>query len=147
MIGEAVPTRAFTLHFTARAADIDVLGHVNNAVWVRWIQDVATGHWAAFASVDEQAALIWVVARHEIDYLKPLLVGERVAGHTWVADAARGARFDRHMAFVGDDGKQHLRARTTWALLDRASSRPMRVPAAMVARFGLGAAGPSVSAG
>lgn len=133
-----IPAGAFSIGFTARDADIDELGHVNNAVWVRWIQDVATSHWAARARAEEQARLIWVVVRHEIDYLRPLLVGQSVTAHTWVAPQARGARFDRHIAFVGTDGKTHVRAQTTWALLDRASGRPQRVPAEMVVRFAIG---------
>ena len=56
----------------ARAEDIDELGHVNNAVWVRWIQDVATAHWQAVADPAHVDAYIWVVIRHEIDYLRGL---------------------------------------------------------------------------
>ncbi|MFM6854017.1 MAG: acyl-CoA thioesterase, partial [Sphingopyxis sp.] len=62
-------------------------------------------------------------------------VGSSVTGHTWVADAARGATFDRFMAFVGDDGARHISARTTWALIDKATGRPLRVRADMVAQF------------
>jgi acyl-CoA thioester hydrolase len=57
----------FEKRITATEADIDELGHVNNAVWVRWIQDVATEHWAAAAAAEHQAAYFWVVIRHEID--------------------------------------------------------------------------------
>lgn len=134
----AIPAHAFTLRFVAKPETIDELGHVNNAVWVQWIQAVATAHWAAKASAAEQAAFIWVVVRHEIDYHRPLLVGQGVTAHSWVADAAQGAKFDRNIIFVGDDGKRHVTALTIWALLDRASGRPMRVPAAMVAAFGMG---------
>lgn len=131
----ARPDDAFTVTFTAGASDIDELGHVNNAVWVQWIQQVATSHWAARASVEQQAALIWVVVRHEIDYLRPLLPGQSVTAHTWVPATAQGAKFDRHMEFVGDNGTTHVRATTTWALLDRATGRPMRVRDDVIARF------------
>lgn len=131
----AIPDTAFALGFTAGAEHIDELGHVNNAVWVQWIQEVSTSHWAARASAEEQAAHVWVVVRHEIDYHRPLLPGQSVTAHTWVADAASGAKFDRHMVFLGEGGVKHVTARTTWALLDRASGRPMRVRAEMIARF------------
>ena len=130
-----VPDTAFTRRFTAVAEDIDELGHVNNAVWVRWIQDTATSHWYARASAEEQATTIWVVVRHEIDYRRPLLEGQAVTAHTWVAEEARGATFDRHMRFIGDDGVEHVAAKTTWAMLDRASGRPMRVRRELVERF------------
>lgn len=132
---DARPETCFTLSFTAGGADIDELGHVNNAVWVQWIQQVATSHWAARATAQQQAQLIWVVVRHEIDYLRPLLAGQSVTAHTWVPAAAQGAKFDRHMEFVDDGGAVRVRAKTTWALLDRATGRPMRVREEIIARF------------
>jgi acyl-CoA thioester hydrolase len=130
------PDRAvFTRDFTAAAADIDELGHVNNAVWVRWIQDVATAHWVAVASADHVAAYLWVVTRHEIDYLRGLGPGGRVTARTWVGDAPKGARFDRLVEFIGEGGAVHVRARTTWAIIDKVSSRPLRVPAEVAAPF------------
>lgn len=125
----------FELAFIAAAADIDELGHVNNAVWVRWIQEVATAHWYSAADQAQIDAWIWVVIRHEIDYLRPLKEGESVTARTWVADRPKGARFDRLVEFAGADGRVHVRSRTSWAMLDKASGRPARVPAELVARF------------
>jgi len=126
---------AFEQVFTATEADIDELGHVNNVVWVRWIQDVATAHWRAAADPAHVDAYIWVVTRHEIDYLRAVLPGETVTGRTWIPDPPRGARFDRHMEFVGEDGKPRVRAKTTWAIIDRETGRPLRVPAEVAAPF------------
>jgi acyl-CoA thioester hydrolase len=120
---------------TATDADIDELGHVNNAVWVRWIQDIATAHWYATAPTAHRDAYVWVVVRHEIDYLRAVLPGETVIGRTWVGEAPRGARFDRHVEFTGADGKPRVRAKTTWAVLDKATGRPLRVPAEVAAAF------------
>jgi acyl-CoA thioester hydrolase len=119
----------------ATAADADELGHVNNAVWVKWIQDIATAHWNAAAHPEHRDAYLWVVTRHEIDYLRAVLPGETVIGRTWVGDAPKGARFDRYVEFLGDDGKPRVRARTTWAILDKATGRPMRVPTEVAAPF------------
>jgi len=126
---------AFERAVTAQDADIDELGHVNNAVWVRWIQDLATAHWYALAPPAHRDAYIWVVVRHEIDYLRAVGPGETVTGRTWVPEAPRGARFDRHVEFTGEDGKRRVRAKTTWAVLDKVSGRPMRVPAEVAAAF------------
>ncbi|MBX9880645.1 MAG: acyl-CoA thioesterase [Sphingomonas sp.] len=125
----------FTHPFTATPADIDELGHVNNAVWVRWIQEIAVAHWAHLATPEEQAAFFWVITRHEIDYRGNLRAGETATGETWVADPPKGARFDRHVRFVDAGGKELVRAVTTWAMIERASGRPMRVPAELAARF------------
>ncbi len=126
--------RPFEQSFTARTADIDELGHVNNAVWVRWVQDLATAHWGAAATPTQIAAYIWVVVRHEIDYLGNLKEGESVTGRTWVAKEAVGAKFDRYAEF-SKDGRTIVRAQTTWAILDRTSARPIRVPKGVVERF------------
>jgi len=124
----------FAMNFTAVPADIDELGHVNNAVWVRWIQDVATAHWAAVAPAEHQAAYVWVVTRHEIDYRGNVVAGETVTAETWVGEP-KGARFDRHVRFTGADGKVKVEAVTTWALLDRATGRLLRVRPEMAAAF------------
>jgi len=125
----------FEKRITAGTEDIDELRHVNNAAWVRWIQDIATAHWHAVAPPDHVEAYVWVVTRHEIDYLRAVGPGETVTGRTWVAEAPRGARFDRHVEFIGDDGKLRVRALTTWAILDKTSGRPLRVPAGVAAQF------------
>ncbi|HYD38051.1 MAG TPA: acyl-CoA thioesterase [Allosphingosinicella sp.] len=125
----------FERTITATADDIDELGHVNNAVWVRWIQDMATAHWRAVAPRAHVDAYVWVVVRHEIDYLRAVLPGETVTGRTWVGSAPKGARFDRHVEFVGGDGRPRVRAKTTWAILDKATGRPLRVPGEVAEPF------------
>ena len=125
----------FTLTKTATDADIDELGHVNNAVWVKWIQDIAVAHWAAIATAEQQQAYIWVVTRHEIDYRGNVGPGETVMGETWVPEPPRGARFDRHVRFTGADGKVKVEAVSTWALLDRATGRLLRVRPELAAPF------------
>jgi acyl-CoA thioester hydrolase len=129
---------AYEKSITATEADTDELGHVNNAVWVRWIQDMATDHWQAAAPAEHQAAYFWVVTRHEIDYLRAVLPGETVTGRTWVGGEPRGARFDRIVEFVGEDGKTRVRAKTTWAIVERATGRPLRVPREVAAPFLVG---------
>lgn len=125
----------FEMALTAAPEHIDELGHVNNAVWVQWIQQVAVAHWDAVAARAHKEAYFWVVVRHEIDYLRPALAGDRIIARTWVADAPHGARFERFMEFTGADGKTCVRARTQWAIIDRAAGRPIRVPADLVAPF------------
>ena len=125
----------FEHRITAKPDHIDELGHVNNAVWVQWIQEVALAHWYSIADPAHQDDYIWVVVRHEIDYLRAVEDGETVTGRTWVGEAPKGARFDRHMEFVGEDGKIRVRARTTWAIIDKTAGRPIRVPPEVIAPF------------
>lgn len=124
----------FRLNVTAGAADIDELGHVNNAVYLRWIQDVATAHWSAVAAPEHLAAYVWVVTRHEIDYLRPTLLGETLTLTTWVGEP-KGARFDRYVEISGAVGQLRVKAVTTWAILDRATGRLARVRPEIAAPF------------
>ena len=114
---------------------IDELGHVNNAVWVQWIQTIAVAHWHSVCDPAHHDAHFWVVVRHEIDYLRAAYEGDRIIGRTWVGEAPKGARFDRLVEFVGPDGKTCVRARTSWAIIDRTSGRPIRVPPEVIAPF------------
>jgi acyl-CoA thioester hydrolase len=125
----------FEMTLIAGPEQIDELGHVNNAVWVQWIQQVAVAHWESVADAAHKDDYFWVVVRHEIDYLRPAHEGDRIVARTWVGEAPKGARFDRLMQFTGADGKVCVRAKTQWAIIDKASGRPIRVPAEVVAPF------------
>ena len=125
----------FEMRFTAAPEHIDELGHVNTAVWVKWIQQMAVAHWDSISDPAHRDRYFWVVVRHEIDYLRPAHDGDVVIGRTWVGEAPKGARFDRFVEFTGPDGMTCVRARTFWAIIDRASGRPIRVPAEVVAPF------------
>ena len=125
----------FTRNFTAQPDDIDALGHVNNAVWVRWIQEMATSHWQAVADPAHIAAYHWVVTRHEIDYRGNIAAGESVTARTWIETEPKGAQFDRRVDFVDAKGKVIVRANTTWAMIDKASGRLARVRPEVSAPF------------
>jgi acyl-CoA thioester hydrolase len=135
----------FEKRFIAEAGDIDVMGHVNNAVWVRWMEEIATAHWQAVADPAHIAAFAWVVTRHEIDYRGNLALGEGATARSWIEQPPHGARFDRHIEFIGDDGQRKVNARTSWAMIDRATGRIMRVPTEVAAPF-LEGGGPKPSA-
>ncbi|MCD2316303.1 acyl-CoA thioesterase [Sphingomonas sp. IC-11] len=129
---------SFSKIFTAAAEDIDELGHVNNAVWVRWIQDLAVAHWEAVAPDEHRHAFVWVVTRHEIDYRGNLAEGASATGKTWVPEPPRGARFNRHFCFADSAGRTLVEGITTWAMLDRASGRLVRVRPDIAAPFLVG---------
>src|SRR5256885_17011082 len=76
------------------STDIDEQKHVNNTVYLRWVQVVATAHWKSLASVESQAAIGWVVLRHEIDYKMPASQGDQILLRTWIGQASR-LKFER----------------------------------------------------
>lgn len=125
----------FSRSFTAGPEHIDVMGHVNNAVWVQWIQDMATDHWDAAARAEDREAFIWLVIRHEIDYRGNISVGECVTGETWIPGGAQGAKSARRVDFTDSAGKVIVSANTVWAMLDRESGRLARVRPEVMAPF------------
>ena len=125
----------FALAFTARPGDIDENGHVNNAVWVQWMEQLATAHWEAVAPAEHQRAYAWVVTRHEIDYRGNIGLGESVEAVTEIKEGPSGARFDRHFTFTDASGRAIVRAKTTWAMVDRGTGKLMRVPREVSAPF------------
>jgi acyl-CoA thioester hydrolase len=125
----------FAMTFFAAPEHIDENGHVNNTVWVRWMEEIATVHWLRDASPAHVAAFAWVVTRHEIDYCGNIGLGDSVEAVTAIREGPRGARFDRHFTFTDAAGKAVVTARSTWAMIDRASGRLVRVPVEVSAPF------------
>ncbi|HEX6643785.1 MAG TPA: thioesterase family protein [Gemmatimonadales bacterium] len=118
---------AHELETAVAPGDIDALGHVNNIVYLRWVQDAATSHWHALAPAGDAAAIAWVVRRHEIDYRHPALPGDRLLIRTWVGEAD-GLTFERHTEILRAPDRRILaRARTLWIPVDARTGRPTRV--------------------
>ena len=125
-------------------ADIDQQNHVNNIVYLRWVQEVATAHWEAAAPATARDAIGWVVLRHEIDYKTPASLGDEAVLRTWVGKATRITfeRFTeiRRLAVGGqksEAGGETLlaQARTLWVPINPETGKPTRVPAEVRARF------------
>lgn len=66
----------FSMPLPIQSADIDALGHVNNVVYLRWVQEVAAAHWEVLSKTLPPSDAVWVVLRHEIDYLKAAQLGD-----------------------------------------------------------------------
>ena len=116
-------------------SDIDGQKHVNNTVYLRWVQDVATAHWESLASAEAQTAIGWVVVRHEIDYKTAANLGDEILLRTWVGEASR-LKFERFTEIRHQKNNQLLaQARTLWVPIDPKSGKPTRVSAEVRARF------------
>jgi len=131
-------TFAFTMATVVEDADIDVLGHANNIAYVRWVQDVAVAHSNAMGfDMDAYRKLggVFVVRRHEIDYLRSVVRGDRLELRTRV-DSAMAAKCLRVTEIAAPDGTVAARALTTWGYVDLATGRPSRIPPNVRAAFG-----------
>jgi acyl-CoA thioester hydrolase len=118
--------------------DIDELGHVNNVVYLRWVQQVAIAHWTALTTPALREALVWVALRHEIDYKAEALLGDTIIARTWTG-AGRGVRYDRHTRILRErDGALLAAALTLYCPMHAITRKPTRLPADVAAYFAKG---------
>ena len=133
----------FTVPLEVRDEHIDANGHVNNVVYVGWLQDAGTAHWNARFDEDTRARWSWVALRHEIDYLRPLPPGSQgVTARTWVGDP-QGPRFNRYVRIEDAQGRVCAQGVSEWCLVESRTLRPARIPAELLGPF---QAGPVTSA-
>jgi acyl-CoA thioester hydrolase len=130
-----MPAAVFEMTVPVLAGDIDEQNHVNNTVYLRWVQDVAVAHWRAIASSDAQETIRWVVLRHEIDYKAPATLGDEIVLRTWVGKATR-LTFERFTE-IRRKSDRHLlsTAQTLWCPISTQTARPVRVSAEVRAQF------------
>lgn len=128
----------FSIRLRVTEQELDELQHVSNVVYVRWIQDVAVAHSEAVGlglEAYRQRGAVFVVRRHEVDYLRPALSGDEVEVETRVVAmspvTATRQTFIRRMA----DGRVLVQAQTQWAYVSTATGRPVRIPPEVTQRF------------
>jgi acyl-CoA thioester hydrolase len=127
----------FEIGVSVTPEDIDGQNHVNNTVYLRWVQEVATAHWQTIASNKAQEGIGWVVLRHEIDYKVPACLGDEIMLRTWVGKATR-LTFERFTEiFRRGDGQLLSKARTLWCPINAQTGRPVRVPPEVREQFSI----------
>ena len=125
----------FVVPLDIRPEHIDANGHVNNVVYVGWLQDAGTAHWNARFDEATRTKWSWVGVRHEIDYLRPLMPDATdVVARTWVGDP-QGPRFNRYVRIEDGEGRLCAQGVTEWVLVDAQTMRPHRIPADMLPTF------------
>ena len=125
-----------------------MLGHVNNAVWVEFIADLAHAHASSLGFSMEavrKLGALWIVRRHEIDYHRSAQPGEELIDETWV-ESMKGARSQRHARFTrASDGELLVESQTIWAFVDAETQRPKRIHKDVLAAFSPESSDPSPS--
>ena len=128
------------LDFEQRVApeEIDGLGHVNNQVYLDWFMSAATRHsdlagWSVAKMITMGEG--WVVRRHEIDYLIPVLPADQVRMRTWVETAERASSERQYEIYRVSDGKIVCRGSTIWVWINFKTGRPARIPEAVIRDF------------
>ncbi|WGK66044.1 acyl-CoA thioesterase [Croceiramulus getboli] len=137
--------RKFEYTLEVPKSAIDQLGHVNNVIYLQWVQDIAEAHWAAAtqnkypeygtAMQAQQSEWAWVALNHYIAYKNPAYAGDSLQLETWVEQFS-GVRSERHTLITRpSDQKLIAEAKTNWCLITLPQGKPKRVPEEIVELF------------
>ena len=105
---------------------LDELNHVNNVVYLQWVQDIAKAHWFSLAKEPFTNDHFWVVVRHELDYKKQAFLADEITVTTFV-ESFKGPFSVRCVEFRKEDDLL-VKTKSTWCLIGRKTEKPKRVP-------------------
>jgi acyl-CoA thioester hydrolase len=132
----AAPLSQFASHhypIRIDPSDIDFMGHVNNASYLKWVQDAVVSHWQRFAPAEALATHAWVALKHEITYRKPTFLDDDVIA-TVLLEKVQGARaFYETVIRRGEDVLAEVKS--SWCCLDAQTLRPARLARDVIERF------------
>jgi acyl-CoA thioester hydrolase len=129
----------YTYRFTIPATAVDRNGHVNNVMYVQWMQDIAVGHYDFMGGTALTQALgaTWVVREHTIVYLRPAYAGEEIEAQTWVVNLRRVRSLRKYRFIRRSDGHELVRGETDWVFVDAKTGQPRRIPPEITSLFRL----------
>ena len=113
--------------------DIDFMGHVNNANYLKWVQEAVLSHWRSIAPPQAVAEHLWVALKHEITYRKPTFLDDEVIA-TVLLEKVQGARaFYQTIIKRGEEVLAEVKS--SWCCIDAETLRPARLASDVIARF------------
>lgn len=113
--------------------DIDHMGHVNNSVYLKWVQDAVVRYWETLAPAEAVKRHLWVALKHDIEFKRPTFLEDLVVADV-LAERVEGAR--AFFTTVIKRGDQVLaEVKSVWCCLDSVSRRPARLARDVAARF------------
>ena len=135
ILGEPIFPSEFTIPHEA----VDENGHVNNVMYVQWMQDAAVRHYEAMGGrqITMDIGATWVVRSHMVEYLRPAFAGERVKVLTWVVNMRRVSSLRRYQFVRIEDDQVLVRGETTWVFVDAKDGSPRAIPIEVARLFTL----------
>ena len=125
----------FEIQIRVTEDHIDDLNHVNNVVYLQWVQEIANMHWDKLKDGKDTSAYVWVVLRHELDYAGQAILGDEITVKTWVGETS-GIKSVRHVEFYKKE-KLLVKTLTFWCLVDAKTLRPKRITGDILGILGL----------
>jgi acyl-CoA thioester hydrolase len=119
--------RPYEFPIDVAEADIDFMGHVNNASYLRWVQEAVISHWQALAEH------LWVALKHEITYRRPAFLDDDVVA-TVLLEKVQGARAF-YETVIRRGGEVLAEVKSSWCCIDAETLRPARLASSVIERF------------
>jgi len=130
-----VENNHFTITIKVAPQHLDEVNHVNNVIYVQWMQDIATMHWDAFASDKLKQEVLWVVRQHVIDYHNQAFLNDELRMETWTGEHTN-VTWKRYYEITRPlDTKKIISAASIWIPLDRKTQRPRKIDEELVTLF------------
>lgn len=117
---------SYTFQITVSESDIDLLNHVNNVQYLNWVQLAAIKHWTHLSTKEIDEKYVWVVARHEIDYLSSAFLKDELIVKTWIGKT-RGKISERFVEFYKNE-KLIVKVKTIWCIMDKSTMKSCIIP-------------------
>lgn len=120
----------FDLNIRVLPEHIDLLGHVNNVLYVQWMQDVATAHIEQLGLGLAQYLQLkhaMVAVEHHVQYRKAAFEGEDIILRTWLDDLNTLYSFRQYVFYRPKDQSILFVGQTKWACIEIESGRPKRM--------------------
>lgn len=125
----------FTITIKVIPEHLDNVNHVNNVIYVQWMQDIAAMHWDAFASYKLKEEVLWMIKRHEIDYHNQAFLNDELRMETWTGEYTN-VTWKRHYEIIRpSDSKKIITAASVWIPLDKKTQRPKRIDDELIMMF------------
>ena len=130
--------KVFSYPITVSPVHIDILNHVNNEVYIKWLMEAAIANSAAVGYTMEKYlsdAACFVVRRHEVDYLSPAFLNEELVVETWIEDMKSKTTTRVYKIKRLADQKILITAKTLWVYANINTGKPAEIPQALIESF------------
>jgi acyl-CoA thioester hydrolase len=127
--------KKFSINIQVQQPHLDAVNHVNNVVYIQWMQDIASMHWHAIATPELKNKFVWMIRRHEVDYHNQAFLNDNLLITTWTGEYTN-VTWKRHYEITRPaDNKKIISAVSLWIPVDVETQKPQRVDEAMVSLF------------
>jgi len=130
-----LPNSHFRIKIIVKPEHLDDVNHVNNVIYVQWMENIARQHWNTYVSPELNEQVLWMIKRHEIDYMNQAFLNDELEMHTWTGDYTN-VTWKRHYEITRiTDNKKIISAASIWIPLDRKTQRPRRIDDSLLLMF------------